>query len=39
VQADATVTFVAPKVGFVQKSAKGYTGPVTVADIGVPLEF
>jgi len=36
VHAAATVTFVAPKVGFAVPGASSYTGPVHVAHIGVP---
>jgi NAD(P)H-hydrate epimerase len=36
VRAGATVTFVAPKLGFAAPGADAYTGPVTVVDIGVP---
>jgi NAD(P)H-hydrate epimerase len=36
VHADATVTFVAPKLGFTTSGASAYTGVVTVVDIGVP---
>jgi NAD(P)H-hydrate epimerase len=36
VRARATVTFVAPKVGFSAPAAATYTGEVHVADIGVP---
>ncbi len=36
IQARATVTFVAPKLGFAAPGADAYTGPVTVVDIGVP---
>lgn len=35
-QADATVTFVAAKVGFASERARKVLGRVTVADIGVP---
>jgi NAD(P)H-hydrate epimerase len=37
VRADVTVTFVAPKVGFEQASARRVLGRVIVADIGVPV--
>ena len=36
--ADATVTFVARKVGFDNPASTRYTGPVHVVDIGVPAE-
>jgi NAD(P)H-hydrate epimerase len=36
VRASATVTFVAPKLGFAAPGADSYTGPVTVAHIGIP---
>jgi NAD(P)H-hydrate epimerase len=36
VRAQATVTFVAPKLGFAVAGADTYTGKVTVVDIGVP---
>ncbi len=36
VRARATVTFVAPKLGFAGPGADAYTGPVTVVEIGVP---
>ncbi len=36
VQADVTVTFVAPKIGFDAPSATRYVGRVVVADIGTP---
>ena len=36
VRAAATVTFVARKIGFDNPASQAYTGPVTVADIGVP---
>lgn len=43
VRADATVTFVAPKLGFLAPGAKDYLGEVEVAPIGLPrallLEF
>lgn len=38
-QADATVTFVAPKVGFAVPSAREVVGRLVVADIGVPREL
>ncbi|MFQ5806129.1 MAG: NAD(P)H-hydrate epimerase [Phycisphaerae bacterium] len=38
-KADATVTFVAPKVGFAASSARAVLGRVVVADIGVPREL
>jgi len=37
VRADQTVTFLARKTGFSKQGSKGYTGHVTVADIGAPL--
>jgi len=37
--ADATVTFVAPKVGFSSESARKVIGRVVVADIGGPREL
>jgi NAD(P)H-hydrate epimerase len=36
VRARATVTFVAPKVGFSAPGAAGFTGEVAVAEIGLP---
>ena len=36
VRAQATATFVAPKLGFAAPGADAYTGAVTVVDIGVP---
>jgi NAD(P)H-hydrate epimerase len=36
VRARATVTFVAPKLGFSAPGANAYTGEVTVVDIGLP---
>jgi NAD(P)H-hydrate epimerase len=36
VHAQATATFVAPKLGFAAPGADAYTGKVTVIDIGVP---
>lgn len=39
VQADLTVTFVAPKLGFTQPAAWPYLGKFEVADIGVPPEL
>jgi NAD(P)H-hydrate epimerase len=39
VQADLTVTFVAPKLGFSQPAAWPFIGKVEVADIGVPPEL
>ncbi len=36
VRATATVTFVAPKLGFSAPGASAWTGPVAVAPIGVP---
>ena len=38
-KADATVTFVAPKVGFSGSAAREVLGRVIVADIGVPREL
>jgi NAD(P)H-hydrate epimerase len=38
-RADATVTFVAPKVGFAEAAARAVLGRVVVADIGVPREL
>ncbi|MFO0837432.1 MAG: NAD(P)H-hydrate epimerase [Phycisphaerae bacterium] len=38
-RADATVTFVAEKVGFEKPAARSFLGRVVVADIGVPLEL
>ena len=38
-RATRTVTFVAPKVGFSNGTAKGYLGEITVADIGCPREL
>jgi hydroxyethylthiazole kinase-like uncharacterized protein yjeF len=38
-RADATVTFVAPKVGFATRSARAVLGRIVVADIGVPREL
>lgn len=38
-RADATVTFVAPKVGFTPGAARAVVGRVVVADIGVPREL
>lgn len=38
IRAAATVTFAAVKRGFVLPEARQYTGPVTLADIGVPRE-
>jgi NAD(P)H-hydrate epimerase len=38
-RADATVTFVAPKVGFSAPKAREVLGQVEVADIGVPREL
>lgn len=35
-RADHTVTFVAPKVGFLSRAAESYVGSVHVADIGAP---
>jgi len=39
VQADLTITFVAPKVGFKAPSALSYVGQVTVCDIGAPPDL
>ena len=36
VRAEATATFVAPKLGFAKPGASAYTGEVAVIDIGVP---
>lgn len=36
VRATATITFAAPKLGFLQPGASTYTGEVRVADIGAP---
>ena len=36
IRADATATFVAPKLGFARMGADGYTGQVVVIDIGAP---
>ncbi|MDR2426973.1 MAG: NAD(P)H-hydrate epimerase [Endomicrobium sp.] len=36
VNADKTVTFAFPKKAFKNKSARQYTGKITVADIGIP---
>jgi NAD(P)H-hydrate epimerase len=38
-QADATVTFVAPKTGFGSSAARGVLGRVVVAEIGMPREL
>lgn len=38
-RADATITFVAPKVGFAAPAARRVLGRVVVADIGVPREL
>lgn len=38
VRADRTVTFVARKKGFDEPGSQAFTGPVIVADIGVPRE-
>lgn len=38
-RADATVTFIAPKIGFAQPSAKQVLGRLIVADIGVPRDL
>jgi len=38
-RADATVTFVAPKVGFEAAEAREMLGRIVVADIGVPREL
>jgi len=37
IRADATVTFVAPKLGFANPAARSVLGRVVVADIGAPL--
>ncbi|MGD2107998.1 MAG: NAD(P)H-hydrate epimerase [Phycisphaerae bacterium] len=39
IKADLTVTFVATKAGFLNKTAEPYVGRVEVADIGVPREL
>lgn len=39
VRAARTVTFIARKLGFDAADSQAYTGPVTVADIGVPGEW
>jgi NAD(P)H-hydrate epimerase len=39
VEADATVTFVGLKEGFLRLTAQGYIGDVVVADIGAPREL
>jgi len=39
VEADATVSFVGLKAGFLRLSAQGYIGDVVVADIGAPREL
>ena len=39
IRATRTVTFVAEKAGFANPSSKQYTGPITVADIGCPIEL
>ena len=39
INADATVTFVGMKRGFLQPSATNFTGDVTVAHIGIPLAW
>ncbi|MCX5658241.1 MAG: NAD(P)H-hydrate epimerase [Planctomycetota bacterium] len=39
IEADLTVTFVAPKIGFANPKAAGYLGKVVVGDIGVPPEL
>lgn len=36
VRADATVTFVAPKLGFANNESRAWTGDVIVAEIGAP---
>lgn len=38
-RADATVTFVACKVGFLQPAAADHVGRIVVADIGIPREL
>ncbi|MFQ5429549.1 MAG: NAD(P)H-hydrate epimerase [Phycisphaerae bacterium] len=39
VRADATITFVANKTGFLQAGAAAYTGRVIVTDIGAPVQI
>lgn len=39
IRATQTVTFVAEKTGFAFPTARPYTGPITVADIGSPIEL
>jgi len=39
VRADKTVTFVAEKSGFANPDAREYTGEITVADIGCPIQI
>jgi NAD(P)H-hydrate epimerase len=39
IKADRTITFVAPKIGFVEAEAKRYLGDVVVGDIGCPPEL
>ncbi|NBB84416.1 MAG: NAD(P)H-hydrate epimerase [Alphaproteobacteria bacterium] len=39
VRATRTITFVGIKKGFAQPGARDYTGQVTVADIGAPIEL
>jgi NAD(P)H-hydrate epimerase len=39
VRATRTVTFVAEKSGFANPESTGFTGPITVADIGCPREL
>lgn len=39
VKASETVTFVAMKTGFLNSEALAYTGHITVAQIGIPLEW
>ena len=39
VRATETVTFVGPKQGFINKDSHTYTGNITVADIGAPIEL
>lgn len=38
-QADHTLTFVAEKIGFKKNNADGYTGAVSIIDIGVPQKL
>jgi hydroxyethylthiazole kinase-like uncharacterized protein yjeF len=39
VEADATVTFSAPKVGLLQHPGAGYAGEIVLADVGIPPSF